>query len=170
MTRRDIRIYTKGTLSPSLENGYSSQIPQTHDISLLVRLLQNFWYMLSPQLPHLQPVLVAFFKGALITFERFTSEFAPGSPIDLASATEKELAWMPPTNDVNEGALGSYRIYIRKKPTITVQQYNALTMFNFNYTEEWMDKEFTAEDLVTNGLWEKRERIMITVRRGLGKC
>ena len=69
-------------------------------------------HKLSPQLPHLQPVLVAFFKGDLITFERFTSEFAPGSPIDLASATEKELAWMPPTNDVNEGALGSYRLYI----------------------------------------------------------
>ena len=103
-------------------------------------------HKLSPQLPHLQPVLVAFFKGALITFERFTSEFAAGSPIDLASATEKELAWMPPTNDVNEGALGSYRLYIRKKPTTTVQQYNALAMFNFNGTEEWMGKGFTAED------------------------
>src|SRR5438552_2413052 len=103
-------------------------------------------HRLAPQLPHLRALLIAFFKGALITFERFTSEFAPGSPIDLASATEKELAWMPPTNDVNEGALGSYRLYIRKKPTTTIQQYNALAMFNFNGTEEWMEKNFTAED------------------------
>jgi hypothetical protein len=101
---------------------------------------------LSPGLPSLQPLLVAFFGGALTTWERFTSEFAPGSPIDLASAEDKEKAWMPPTNDVNEGALGSYRLYIRKKPTTTIEQYNALAMFNFNNTEAFMEKNFTEED------------------------
>ena len=101
---------------------------------------------LSSELPYLLPVLVAFFGGAMITWERFTTEFAPGSPIDLASAEDKERAWMPPTNDVNEGALGSYRLYIRKKPTTTIEQYNALTMFNFNNTEDFMTKCFTPED------------------------
>src|SRR5438034_1765952 len=30
---------------------------------------------LEPSLPHLEPLLVAFFKGALETWKRFTSEF-----------------------------------------------------------------------------------------------
>ena len=53
---------------------------------------------------------------------------------------------MPPTNNVNEGALGSYRLYIQKKSTTTIEQYNALTMFNFNNTEAFMTKYFTPED------------------------
>ena len=101
---------------------------------------------LSPELPHLQSLLVAFFGGAMITWECFTTEFASGSPVDLASAEDKERAWMPPTNDVNEGALGSFRLYIQKKPTTTIEQYNALAMFNFNNTEAFMEKHFTAED------------------------
>ena len=33
---------------------------------------------MAPQLPYLQPLLVAFCKGAAETWKRFTSEFAPG--------------------------------------------------------------------------------------------
>jgi hypothetical protein len=71
---------------------------------------------LVPQLPHLSQVLVAFLKGALVTWERFTSEFVPGGLIDEATDLEKDLAWMPPTNDINEGVLGSYRVFMRYKP------------------------------------------------------
>ena len=53
---------------------------------------------------------------------------------------------MPPTNDVNEGALGAYRLYIWRKPTTTNAQYNALAMFNFNNTAAFMAKYFTKED------------------------
>ena len=63
---------------------------------------------LAPGLPHLEKVLVAFFTGANETWKRFTSEFAPGGLIDDATAEERDRAWMPPTNDANEGALGSY--------------------------------------------------------------
>ncbi|KAH9918517.1 hypothetical protein B0H21DRAFT_827557 [Amylocystis lapponica] len=45
---------------------------------------------LTPRLPHLKPILVAFFRGALDTWEWFTAEFAPGGLIDLASASERE--------------------------------------------------------------------------------
>ena len=31
--------------------------------------------------------------------------------IDCATSEEKEKAWMPPTNDVNEGALGTLCLY-----------------------------------------------------------
>jgi hypothetical protein len=63
---------------------------------------------LAPELPHLSSVLVAFFQGAAETWKCFISEFAPGGLIDEATADEKDFAWMPPTNDVNEGALGAF--------------------------------------------------------------
>ena len=50
--------------------------------------------------------LIAFFEAAGKTWQCFTSEFAPGGLIDETTAEEKEVAWMPPTNDANEGALG----------------------------------------------------------------
>ena len=53
-------------------------------------------------------VAPAFLKGASSTWDRFTSEFVPGGMIDEATDLEKDLAWMPATNDLNEGALGSY--------------------------------------------------------------
>jgi hypothetical protein len=62
----------------------------------------------SQDLPYLKPLLVRYFRGALTTWERFTSEFSVQGVIDLATCAEKEKAWMPPTNDVNEGTLGSY--------------------------------------------------------------
>ena len=58
-----------------------------------------------PELPYFCDVLVAFLKGAAETWKRFTSEFAPGGLIDEATLEEKSLAWMPATNDENEGAL-----------------------------------------------------------------
>jgi hypothetical protein len=67
---------------------------------------------MKPELPHLANVLVAFLKGALTTWKRFTTEFVPGGLIDEASAEQKDLAWMPATNDVNEGILGSYRVFM----------------------------------------------------------
>ena len=51
-----------------------------------------------PELPHLTEVLVAFFKDALVTWKRFTSEFEDGGLIDKATDAEKDLAWMSPTN------------------------------------------------------------------------
>ena len=63
---------------------------------------------LIPTLPHLHDLLIAFFKGAAETWKRFTSEFAPGGLINEATAEEKELAFMPATNDENEGLLGSF--------------------------------------------------------------
>ncbi|KZT32243.1 hypothetical protein SISSUDRAFT_964622, partial [Sistotremastrum suecicum HHB10207 ss-3] len=59
------------------------------------------------QLPHLKPLLVAFFEGALETWRRFSAEFAEGGDIHSASPADRSDSWMPPTNDENEGALGS---------------------------------------------------------------
>lgn len=69
-------------------------------------------FKLTPELPHLKQITVAFFRGSNVTWRRFSAEFAPGGLIDEALAEEKHLAWMPATNDVNEGALGAYRVTI----------------------------------------------------------
>jgi hypothetical protein len=101
---------------------------------------------MAPELPHLKPLLVAFFKGASETWKRFTSEFAPGGLIDEATEEEKDLAWMPATNDVNEGALGSFRVLMRRQPQLTLLQYNAQAMFHHNNTKAFMEKNFQADD------------------------
>jgi hypothetical protein len=101
---------------------------------------------LVPKLPHLKELLIVFFKGALETWKRFTSEFAPGGLIDETTSEEKELAWMPPTNDVNEGALGSFRVLLRRQPQLSLLQFNAQTMYMRNDTEAFMKKKFQPED------------------------
>jgi len=100
----------------------------------------------APSLPHLSAVLVAFFKGAAETWKCFTSEYAPGGLIDEATVAEKEFAWMPPTNDVNEGALGSFHVLMRRQPHLTLLQYNAQAMFHKNETEAFMKTNFQSED------------------------
>ena len=97
-------------------------------------------------LPYLEELLVAFFTGADETWTRFTSEFAPGGLIDAATTEERDLAWMPSTNDENEGALGSFRKLIRQQPQLTMQAYNGLTMFFRNNTQLFMEAKFTTEE------------------------
>jgi hypothetical protein len=100
---------------------------------------------LAPQFPYLKPALVAFCKGAHETWKRFTSEYTPGGLIDEATQEEKDLAWMPSTNDVNEGALGQFRVMICRQPQLTLLQYNARTMFARNNTAAFMDEMFTED-------------------------
>ena len=98
------------------------------------------------QLLYLKDLLVAFFKGSKDTWERFTSEFAPGGLIDEATAEEKELAWMPATNDENEGSLGSFRRLMRQQPQLTLLGHNAMAMFFKNDTESFMAAKFTEKE------------------------
>ena len=100
---------------------------------------------LAPEFPHLKRALVAFFGGALESWKRFTSEYTPGGLIDEATQEEKDLAWMPTTNDVNEGALGQFRVMIRRQPQLTLLQYNARTMFSHNNTAAFMDAMFSED-------------------------
>ncbi|KAF8808276.1 hypothetical protein BYT27DRAFT_7097318, partial [Phlegmacium glaucopus] len=72
----------------------------------------------------------------------FTSEFAPGGLIDEATVEEKKLAWMPATNDVNEGALGSFCVIMCKQPQLTLLQI----MHFRNDTEAFMAKMFTEKE------------------------
>ena len=130
---------------------------------------------MRPELPHLADVLVAFLKGALATWKCFTTEFVPGGIIDQASEEQKDLAWMPATNDVNEGILGSYRVFMRGKPNTTLHAFNAQAMYKQNDTQDFMDKNFTEEDhayvrkmaraIDESGLEKKRKKELIQAQK-----
>ncbi|KAF8809612.1 hypothetical protein BYT27DRAFT_7337066 [Phlegmacium glaucopus] len=50
---------------------------------------------------------------------------------------------MPSTNDINEGALGSFRVLMWRQPQLTLLQYNAQTMFFRNNTGAFMNEMFS---------------------------
>ncbi|THU75834.1 hypothetical protein K435DRAFT_824682 [Dendrothele bispora CBS 962.96] len=85
-----------------------------------------------PELPHLKPLFVAFCKGALETWKRFTSEFEPGTAISNASSEQKARASMAKTNDLNESQFRSSRHTMRSNPSMSLSQYNARQMFKKN--------------------------------------
>ncbi|KAJ7701378.1 hypothetical protein B0H17DRAFT_924634 [Mycena rosella] len=112
-------------------------------------------FKLIPSLPHVREITMAFFRGALTTWTSFSAKFAPGGLIDQASATERQLAWMPSTNDTNEGALSAYHVAVRGKPSLTLHQYNAQAMFQRNSTQDFMDAVLTPKDHAYI-MWEAR--------------
>ncbi|KAJ7195787.1 hypothetical protein GGX14DRAFT_376713 [Mycena pura] len=92
---------------------------------------------LIPTLPRVRDLVVAFFTGALETWERFTEEFAADGVIATTSTGERLRAWMPTTNDVNEGKLGELRMSSRRAPNMTLQQFNARKMYRKNDTKTY---------------------------------
>ncbi|KIJ31592.1 hypothetical protein M422DRAFT_81641, partial [Sphaerobolus stellatus SS14] len=102
--------------------------------------------VLKSTLPHLKDLLVAFFTGAAETWVRFTSEYETGGTIDKLSPERRLQAWMLSTNDINEGALGRYRVTIRRNPNMTEEGYNSSTMSKLNGTLAWMEDRLTSED------------------------
>ncbi|EIW78064.1 hypothetical protein CONPUDRAFT_75796 [Coniophora puteana RWD-64-598 SS2] len=121
-------------------------------------------------LPHLSGTLTAFLQGALSAWERFSSEFHEDGDIASLSAIERENAWMPATNDVNEGALGAMRVHQIKNPSATMLQFNALTTYKRNDTHAFM-QTFTpsqhlfvkekARQLDSAGIEKKRRRELV---------
>src|SRR6266540_6089857 len=61
----------------------------------------------------------------------------------LKRDSERELAWMPATNDENEGALGSFRCLMHSQPQLTLLSHNALAIFFQNNTQVFMAAKFT---------------------------
>jgi hypothetical protein len=103
---------------------------------------------LLPSLHQLKPLLVAFFKAALETWKRFTSEFQEDSMIAQLTPEEKKRAYRPPTNDHNEGALGGMRLKLRLNPNMSLHYYNVLTMFKSNETATFVQQMFVEGDHV----------------------
>jgi hypothetical protein len=101
---------------------------------------------MKENLPHLSAVISAFFSGALETWKRFTTEFTPGGIIDGATDCEKELAWVPATNDANESILGVLRQFMRYHPNASLALFNAQMKYQRNGTQEWEEKYVEDDD------------------------
>ncbi|KAG1820672.1 hypothetical protein EV424DRAFT_1539348 [Suillus variegatus] len=92
--------------------------------------IDAIWTMYEAgKLPHLKAALVAFLKGALATWEKFTSEFEAGRLIAMLVAEECELAQMSTTNNCNEGLLGMWRKHSQEKPSLTVGHFSDQAVF-----------------------------------------
>ena len=103
-------------------------------------------YAMADRLPFLKPTLVAFFAGALETWERFSAEFAGGGLVDSLTASERTMAFMPSTNDANEGSLGQWRRHARLNPNTTINHFSGIAAYHRNDTQAFMDAKFQAED------------------------
>ncbi|QRV88382.1 hypothetical protein RhiJN_16400 [Ceratobasidium sp. AG-Ba] len=111
----------------------------------------------ASKLPYLEDLCVASCRSALQTWGRFTDEFAPNALLASLDSEQRNIAFMPPTNDVNEGALGTWRVWSRRYPRLTLHKYNALMANRSNATEAYMDANFTCEQY--RWLMEEARRI-----------
>ncbi|KAH7922726.1 hypothetical protein BV22DRAFT_1016713 [Leucogyrophana mollusca] len=94
----------------------------------------------SQRYPHVSRLLVAFFEGALATWERFCAEFAPGGVIANSTPSQRQLAHMKTTNDDNEGALGTVRVSLRRAPHMSLAHLNSCFMYKKNKTGAYIKK------------------------------
>lgn len=104
----------------------------------------------SLNLPHLRGALLAFLTGALETWQWFTSEFDEEGVIATLTSEETTCAFLPATNDANEGLLGTWRVWRRRFPSLSELQFNARMMIRLNGTEDFMEQELTSgqEELI----------------------
>lgn len=93
---------------------------------------------LAPTLPHLRPLVQAFFESTLETWLHFSAEFVEGGAIDGTIMSECLQVWMQTTNDLNEGALGSFQKAARDNGSISLLYYNRKTMYKLNDTAIYM--------------------------------
>ncbi|KAL1741414.1 hypothetical protein HDZ31DRAFT_45487, partial [Schizophyllum fasciatum] len=101
---------------------------------------------LRKQLPQLRNLFVAFMTGALVVWERFTSEFVEGGEIDQLGDEDRKEIFIPATNDTNESGLGTKVASQRRCPNETLHQFNARFTFERNHTADFMRNCFIEED------------------------
>lgn len=75
------------------------------DQKAVVACLDLYDSLTSEQQGLARDLLRAFFRGALETFQRFTSESAPDGLVAMSTQAERDAAHIPAMNDANEGAL-----------------------------------------------------------------
>jgi hypothetical protein len=79
-------------------------------------------------LPHLRDILIAFFKGALETWQDFTRDICDDPKVTEATPEQRRIAFRHPANDLNEGVLGVLRREYRAFPNITFNMVNMKLM------------------------------------------
>jgi hypothetical protein len=128
--------------SASYEQGTLDGLPWEHPerIYAVQRLLQ------SGKVPHLSAIFAAFLQGALEGWQNFTTEFLPGGYIAESSPSERCGVFINPTNDCNEGALGTYRVTMRHAPNMTLLSHNGRQLYRKNQTGSWSRSRLTSSD------------------------
>jgi hypothetical protein len=86
------------------------------------------------ELPFLCDMVRAFFRGAHRKWVTFAEELAKDGVIAKLSPAQRRRAFMDPTNDVNEGALGMLRVAMRRCPNMSLFGHNARFMMRQNNT------------------------------------
>ena len=79
-------------------------------------------------LPHLQDILITFFKGALQTWQDFTWDICNNPKATEATPEQCRIAFRHPANDLNEGVLGLLRRKYCAFPNITFNMVNMKLM------------------------------------------
>ena len=72
------------------------------------------------------------------------SEFEEEGLLSRLTEDQKRAAWVPTTNDANEGALGRYRLSVRAAPRVTNEYFNSLNKHYYNNTQDFMDGVLTS--------------------------
>jgi len=93
-----------------------------------------------PSLPHLRRLLVDFFEGTLITWQRFITEYEEGGTIAGLTTEQCKLGYMDATNDVNEGTLGRFRQVMRQNSNMTETTCNSRASYTYNNVAEYLNK------------------------------
>ncbi|KAJ7791592.1 hypothetical protein B0H14DRAFT_3566456, partial [Mycena olivaceomarginata] len=90
------------------------------------------------KLDHVDSLVVAYCKGALLTWARFDTEWGDEGPIAKLSPQNVERAWLEVTNDGNESMLGIYRQAAKSAPNMSLAYHSALRMYKANGTSEYL--------------------------------
>ncbi|KAE9391044.1 hypothetical protein BT96DRAFT_1062335 [Gymnopus androsaceus JB14] len=107
--------------------------------------------MLAPQLPNLNLMISAMFRGTANGWRLFTTEYTndPDDSRCIASLSPELLALLgqiPMTNDSNEGILGSLRKYIKFNPSSDAHTFSSLTRSKRNNLEAFISKLCQPDD------------------------
>ena len=102
--------------------------------------------LLADDLPDLLGTISDLFNGAAEGWEQFTQEYAPGGPFDLLTPEQRARIYIPATNDHNEGALGSWRVYHRYHASSTSYGFSNKTRLERNNTEQFISRLCDAND------------------------
>ncbi|KAJ7023037.1 hypothetical protein C8F04DRAFT_1271864 [Mycena alexandri] len=90
------------------------------------------------KLEHVDALIVAYCKAALIIWGRFDTEWADDGPISTLSQENIERAWLEVTNDGNESELGILRQASKSAPNMSLAYHNAMRMYKANKTSAFL--------------------------------
>lgn len=139
--RDKLELFTSPNATPE-QSTFDGKQWRSNDVFFAIKaLLQS--------LPHFDKALYAFLNGALAVWKRFSDDYSSDGYIGMSTPQERQDIYMPPTNDHNEGALGTKRQDARVRPNHSSLSFNSVATLKHNKTEEFIALELnTLEDTI----------------------